>query len=243
MTTDVIRYALVTGGAKRLGSAMATHLAQQGIHIALHYHRSQHDAEKTASRCRECGVECKLFEADLACSATTESMMTQVTAWCGSLDLMICNAAVFESDCIKTMQAETMQHQLQVNFVAPMLCTKYFALQKKPGKIIHVLDQRITQLDRANVSYAVSKKLLAEMVEFSALELAPNITVNGIAPGPLLAPPRTNDGAVREYAGSIPLKKRPQVEQLIMALDYLTKNDAVTGQILYVDGGQHCERG
>ncbi|NCD34598.1 MAG: SDR family oxidoreductase [Spartobacteria bacterium] len=234
-------YALVTGGGQRLGAAFACHLARQGVHTLIHCHRSVQSAEKTAAQCREYGVSSYVLQADLMQSDAVEELMTQAMAVAGRIDILLCNAATFHADRIQTLQANQMLEQWQVNFMAPMLCTKAFARDQRCGKIIYLLDQRITRTDRQHVSYAISKKLLAEMVTLSAIELAPGITVNGIAPGPVWPPARKMHEAVREFAGFIPLEKRPTVAQLLMALDYLMQNDAVTGQILYVDGGQHCE--
>jgi len=131
---------------------------------------------------------------------------------------------------------------LRINFFAPFTLTGEFASQlKQPvrGKIINLLDRRITTDDPTCTSYLFSKKMLADFTRASALRLAPRIAVNGVAPGPVLARPRGDSRACREPAGKIPLGRRPAPEDVASAVVFLLENDSVTGQILFVDGGQH----
>jgi NAD(P)-dependent dehydrogenase (short-subunit alcohol dehydrogenase family) len=120
-----------------------------------------------------------------------------------------------------------------------MRLARAFASRVRKGKIVNLLDRRIASLDAASVPYALTKKALAELTRLAALELAPGITVNGIAPGPVLPPPGKGEKYLRDHAGPVPLKRRITSEDIADAVMFLLKSDSITGQIVFVDGGQH----
>jgi len=123
--------------------------------------------------------------------------------------------------------------------LAPLALTRRFAAQKRPGKIINLLDRRITTHDTGYVPYMLSKKGLEELTKLAALELAPAITVNAIAPGAILPPPDHNRDTAWKPCGTGPLDARPEPTEVAEAMLYLLKADCITGQILFIDGGQH----
>ncbi|MDO9541648.1 MAG: SDR family oxidoreductase, partial [Kiritimatiellia bacterium] len=125
---------------------------------------------------------------------------------------------------------------LEINLMTPILMTRAFANIIGKGKIINILDRRIAGVESGLAAYLLSKKALADFTKIAALELAPDITVNGIAPGPVFIPTKSRE---REKAGKIPLGKRPTIADVAKAVIFLLKNDSITGEIIFVDGGQH----
>jgi len=133
--------------------------------------------------------------------------------------------------------AEAIRAEWEVNLLAPLLLMQAFARRVKRGRIINLLDCRIASHQSDAVPYSLAKKSLADLTRLAALELAPGITVNGVAPGPVLTADTV--GATRESAGPLPLKIRPSVQAVVKAVLFLLESDAITGQIIFVDSGQH----
>ena len=123
--------------------------------------------------------------------------------------------------------------------MAPLDLIRQFADQSKSGVVLNLLDRRIKAHDVNCVPYSLSKVALAELTRLAALELAPQIRVNGVAPGPILPAPETSEEVFNERTGSIPMKRIPAVQDVVNAGFFLLNNPSVTGQIIYVDGGQH----
>ena len=135
-----------------------------------------------------------------------------------------------------------MRH-LQVNAWAPFVLSREFARLAGRGKIINLLDTKIISSDRTHVAYLLSKQMLAALTSMCALEFAPNVTVNGIAPGLILPPPGKDDSYLEQLAQTVPLKRRGSPDDIADAARYLLQSDFVTGQIIYVDGGRHLREG
>ena len=133
--------------------------------------------------------------------------------------------------------AEAIRAEWEVNLLAPLLLMQAFARQVKRGRIINLLDCRIASHQSDAVAYSLAKKSLADLTQMAALALAPGITVNGVAPGPVLTADIT--GATRERAGPLPLKIRPTVRDVVKAVLFLLEADTITGQIIFVDSGRH----
>ncbi|MBM4153081.1 MAG: SDR family oxidoreductase, partial [Kiritimatiellaceae bacterium] len=167
------------------------------------------------------------------------TLMDRAAAQFGSIDILINNAAVFHKTRLADSTHDIVMAELQANLLAPLALIRGFARQTRAGKVINLLDRRITSHDTSCVPYMLSKKGLEELTKLAALDLAPNITVNAVAPGAILPPPQQGDQPTWEYAGTIPLKKRPSLTEITDAVLYLLLSDSLTGQILFVDGGQN----
>jgi len=222
--------ALVTGGAVRIGRAITQVLIAEGAEVIVHFQHS----EKEANRFRP-----KILQADLNDPVQCETLIDQAVEAFGPLDILINNAAVFHQTRLADATQEAIMKELQPNLLAPLALIRGFARQGIPGKIINLLDRRITHHDTTCIPYLLSKKGLEELTQLAALDLAPNITVNAVAPGAVLPPPQHADNPSWEPSGTIPLKKRPTPEDIAEAVLYLLKAKALTGQILFVDGGQN----
>lgn len=231
---------LITGAAKRVGRVLAEHLAAQGASLAIHYHTSGDEARELLHLLTERGTVAYLVQADLCSEGACETLIQEAMRNLGGLDVLVNNAAVFLADDLMTLDSERATHQMKVNVQAPLLLSRHFALNASGGRIINILDQRIAgHGGDKTLSYTLSKKVLAEATRMLALELAPRFTVNAVAPGAVLAPDAGNRTCAREQAGAAPLERSGSPEEVAEAVGYLIRSDSITGQILFVDGGQH----
>ena len=223
--------ALVTGGSRRLGAAICRELAARGAAVAVHYRRSEAEAI-AMNRVLKHGVFS--LRGDLANPQEREWIFREAAEWLGRVDLLVNNAALFGRD------GELDPADLRaVNVEAPLDLAARVAAQPAGGCVIHVLDSRIARPETGPFrAYAATKRELADSVARLAREWAPKTRVNGVAPGPVLAPE-----GVREAAGDLPLGRRPTPEDVARAVAFLAENESVTGQILFVDGGQHLKEG
>jgi len=233
--------ALVTGGATRVGRFFALHLARRGYDIALHYHHSAAAAEETAATIRHQGRECETFAGDFR-TGDVEGLVERVVARFPALALLVNSASTYAPGDIRETTREQLETQFGVNLFAPFLLTRAFARRVDAGDIINIVDNKIAFEQHAYAAYLLAKKSLAELTRMAAIELAPAIRVNAIAPGVILpAAQRSSDYLAWRYAG-IPQARQGEVEELGQALDYLLDNRFVTGQVLFVDGGESVNR-
>jgi len=222
--------ALVTGGAIRIGRAIAEALIAEGAEVIVHFQTSEKEADAFWPN---------IIQADLSDPAQCETLLARVSEQFGTVDILINNAAVFHQTMLADTTHDLVMDELQINLLAPLALIRGFARQTKTGRIINLLDRRITSHDTTCVPYMLSKKGLEELTKLAALDLAPGITVNAIAPGAILPPPKDSDNPAWEYAGTIPLGNRPTPADIADAVVYLLKSDSITGQTLFIDGGQH----
>lgn len=233
--------ALVTGGATRLGYYFARTLAEMGYDIALHYNSSMQAANEAADSIRALGVQCEIFQFDFASREDPSSLMKKVFQSFPSLEVLVNNASAYAATTTEKTDRKLLETQFSVNFFTPYLLTAAFAKmvgEDRGGSVINILDNKIAYQQFHYSAYLLSKKTLAEFTKLAALEFAPRHRINGIAPGVVLpGETRTNDYLEWRKAG-IPLKRLGETSELGKALKYLLDNEFVTGQILFVDGGE-----
>ena len=233
--------AVVTGGAVRIGRAICESLASAGCNIVVHYNKSSTDAHKLVSELKKQDVKAWAVKGDLSdvnnCSVILDDAIHQA----GNIDILVNNAAVFHKDTISGTTPLKLENEIAVNFMAPAELSRCFAgrFKGRQWRIVNLLDRRITSSGSDCVPYVISKKMLAEFTKTAALEFAPAITVNGVAPGAVLAPPGKGKAYIKDLAGNIPTGKRVTVYDIAQAILFLLESDAITGQIIYVDGGQN----
>ena len=230
--------ALVTGGARRIGRAVCLALAGMGYDIALHCNRSGVEAEKTADQVRSLGAKCEIFHADLSRREETLALAGQVKKAFPRLSVLVNNASIFRRGPIRETTDSFLDEHLEVNFIAPFLLTRDFAACTEKGMVINLLDTRIAAAGSVYAAYSLSKKLLAEFTRMAALEFAPSIRVNGVAPGLILEPEGEGPEYLERLARKTPLGRPGSVEAVTGAVRWLVENDFVTGQVLFVDGGE-----
>ena len=223
--------ALVTGGSRRLGAAICRELAARGAAVVVHYRHSEAEAI-ALNRVLKHGVFS--VRSDLANPEERDWTFREAAEWMGRVDILVNNAALFARD------GEIEPAVLHaVNVDAPLDLARRVAAQAGGGCVIHMLDARIARPEAGPFrQYAATKRELADSVARLAREWAPKTRVNGVAPGPVLVPE-----GVHEVASEIPLGQRPTPEEVARAVAFLAESDAVTGQVLFVDGGQHLAPG
>jgi len=234
------RTALITGSAKRIGREMALHLAKQSWNLALHYNSSQKEAESLRDYLKALypQQEFTVFACQLADESDLESLMSRVFKLCGSVDLLINNASVFDPGSIVKTDLSLFNHQMDVNLKAPFILMRDYARICKKGLIVNFLDTRITKFTSTYAAYSLSKVALAHLTQMGAWEFGPDIRVNGIAPGPSLPPLNGEANYLEDKASKTPMKSPGGIQPILKSLDYILDNHFLTGQILYCDGGE-----
>lgn len=233
--------ALITGAAKRVGKAMALHLATLGWNVAIHYNSSDELAIKLLREITNKfpGQQFGIFKADLNLSGEVEWLIPNVIRKMGNIDLLINNASVFEASRLKKTTTEFLDQQMNVNFRAPFILMRDFATHFKSGVIINFTDTRIVNNQSNFAAYSISKKALWELTKMAALEFGPDVRVNAIAPGLTLPPEEKGDDYLMKLAEKIAMKRPGGLEPVLKSLDFILNNDYLTGQLLFCDGGEN----
>ena len=230
---------LVTGGAVRLGRSICEAFADEGAHVAVHFRTSAVEAKALAAKLKRRGVKVDVFQAALDSGKACDQLILDVKRRMGRVDVLVNNAAVFNKDRLESCTEDKLLTEFWPNLFAPVLLTRAFARQAHAGSVINILDRRIRSHDAERIPYLLSKKALEEFTALAAIDLAPRIRVNGIAPGPILPPPGLTEAYLKEKGGAILTEKRPTPEDVAAAAVFLAKSATVTGQILFVDSGQN----
>ncbi|TFG66401.1 MAG: SDR family oxidoreductase [Gemmatimonadales bacterium] len=236
--------ALVTGGAVRVGRAIAVALADAGYDLMLHYHSSAVQAEEAAERVRSKGARVQTVQADLSDPAQIGLTFDAMDEAFGGLDLLVNNAAIFPRvDPLKATYTDW-DTVFALNARAPFLCAQEAArrMGTRGGAIVNIVDTGATEAWPNYVPYVASKAALASVTKGLAAAYAPHIRVNGVAPGAVLLPEDDSDEGAREAASrSTVLGRMGAAEDVAAAVVYLARATYVTGEILRVDGGQHLK--
>ena len=231
-------FALITGAAARIGKAYALKLADLGYNIFLHYNSSEKQARETQQLINERGQKCYLKKADFRDDSAIQGLIADCAKQ-GSLEILINNASYFMESSIKTEGHELYDLMHQINFKAPYILTKEFAKHCGHGHVINLLDTKIAKNYTQHFDYLLTKKTLESFTNIAATQLGPDIRINGIAPGLVLPPEGKSDNYLKKKAHEIPLQHTGSLEQLEKALEFLVQNEFLTGQVIYVDGGEH----
>jgi NAD(P)-dependent dehydrogenase (short-subunit alcohol dehydrogenase family) len=237
-----VNWALVTGAGKRLGRAVALHLAEHGWGVAIHYRRSGTDAEAVAEAARKFGGPAVILSADLSDQAARKGLIGAARAAAGApLSALVNCAASFEHDVIDTLAPETFARQMALNALTPALLAREFAhalSEGERGSVVNFLDFKLANPYPDHFSYTLSKYALAGATELLARALAPAVRVNAVAPGYVLAAPGQSEADYQRLHDDTPLKYGPTPEDVAGAVRFLIESPAVTGQTIYVDAGR-----
>lgn len=236
------RAALVTGGARRIGRAIALALAADGWAVALHYRHSRAAAEEVLAAIAAAGGRAVALAADLADEGAVRRLVPQAAAALGPLGCLVNNAASFENDTVATASRESWDAHLSTNLRAPFVLIQDFAAQlpaAAEGAVVNLLDERVWNLTPYFVSYTVSKTGLWTLTRTMALALAPRIRVNGIGPGPTLPSARQTAEQFARQCAALPLQRGTTPEEIADAVRFFLAARSVTGQMIALDGGQH----
>jgi NAD(P)-dependent dehydrogenase (short-subunit alcohol dehydrogenase family) len=235
---------LVTGAAKRLGRAIALHLAGAGWNVAIHYHGSADEAEEVAAAARALGVKAATLKANLSREEESAQLIARAAKELGPLTALINSASLFENDDWQSATRESWDAHMETNLRAPFLLSQTFARQVTDSKIsggaiVNIVDQRVLKPTPQFISYSLSKAGLYWLTTTLAQALGPDIRVNAVGPGPTLRNARQSEADFARQRDATILKRGAEPEDVARAVLYLLEAGAVTGQMLAVDGGQH----
>lgn len=236
--------ALITGASKRIGKAIAKHLAEKGWNIAIHFNSSEKPAEILVNELTAKFPKQKFqaFKANLSNIQEVFKLIPKALEEFGEIDLLVNNASVFDSGYLKATSLELYDDQMNVNLKAPFFLMRDFAVICKRGNIINFVDTRVTS-NRSNfTAYSLSKKGLWSLTQMAALEFAPAIRVNAIAPGVTLAPEDKDENYLLNLAQNIPMKKPGGIDPILRSVDFVLENNHLTGQLIFADGGENLGR-
>jgi NAD(P)-dependent dehydrogenase (short-subunit alcohol dehydrogenase family) len=231
---------LITGAAKRLGRAIALDLAGAGWDVAIHYHGSAAEADGTAAEARALGVKALTLKADLSRETETQGLIGRAAKELGPLTALVNSASLFENDDWRSASRQSWDAHMETNLRAPFVLSQNFARQV-PGKgaIVNIIDQRVLKPTPQFVSYSLSKAGLYWLTTTLAQALGPAIRVNAVGPGPTMRNARQSEEDFARQRDATILKRGAEPDDVAKAVHYLLEADAITGQMLAVDGGQH----
>jgi pteridine reductase len=224
------KVAFITGGSKRLGRILSETLADMGYQLAVHYNTSY---EKGLPE------DTYYVKGDFTDPEQAQTCFKKVIDHCGHIDLLINSSAIFESSPLADANVTHTLNHININLTVPIILSQLFEKHCKYGQIINITDAKHSYVNK--VVYETSKAALTTFTEKSALECAPNIRINAIAPGWILNPDDASKSHIQALESLVPLQRQAKKEELQTTLKFLIENDYITGQTIYVDGGLHCK--
>ena len=231
---------IITGGATRIGAAIARSLSGINKDIVIHYNKSKSKAENLKKELIKTGSKVYLVKGDLGKEKDLNKIVKFAKSKLKYFDCLINNASIFENDKLENFNGKSWGNHLNTNLRAPALLTKAFSknVRGKDNNIVNIIDQRVFKLTPFFFSYTISKTGLYTLTKTSAMSLSPNIRVNGIAPGPTIKNKRQSEKHFKKQYLATPLKKQVDVKEICNAVDFFIKNGSITGQVLAIDSGQ-----
>lgn len=243
------RVGLVTGGAVRLGKAIALGLARAGAEVAITYSSSADAAEETVSEIRALGQRALAVQADFSGDFRSDALVTKVVGELGRLDVLVNSAAIFEPGNWDDTTEDSWDRHFAINLKAPFFLSQAFGryikgpeAEGETGRhahIVNIADWRAVRPGTDHVAYTLAKSGLVTMTQSLALALAPEIQVNAVAPGIILPPPGAGAAFIERKAALIPARRVGSPAEVVKAVLYLLDSDFVTGDMIYVTGGEH----
>ena len=232
---------IITGAATRMGAAIAKKVSGPNVEIVIHYNKSKVSAEKLQKELKKNKTKVWLIKGDLSKENDLKKIIKFAKSKLKYFDCLINNASLFENDNLKNFTSKSWNNHLDINLKAPAYLTKEFAknIKGKNNNIINIIDQRVFKLTPYFTSYTLSKTGLYTLTKTSAMSFAPNIRVNGIAPGPTIKNKRQSDKHFKKQYLATPLKQQVDVIEICNAVDFFIKNSSITGQVLAIDSGQN----
>ena len=235
------RKIIITGGATRIGAAIAEKLSGPNVEITIHFNKSKSKAENLKKKLQKFGTTVYLVKGDLSKEKEIYNVIKYSKSKMNFFDCLINNASLFENDKLENFTSKSWENHISTNLKAPALLSKEFSknVRGKNNNIINIIDQRIFKLTPYFFSYTLSKTGLYTLTKTSAMSLSPNIRVNGIAPGPTIKNKRQSEKHFKSQYLATPLKQQVNVKEICNAVDFFIKNSSITGQVLAVDSGQN----
>ena len=234
------RKIIITGGATRIGAAIAQRLSGPNKEIVIHFNKSRSKAEILRKKLVKLGAKIYLVKADLSKEKDVYKIIKFSKLKMKYFDCLINNASIFENDKLLNFNSKSWEKHITINLKAPAILCKEFGknIRGKNSNIVNIIDQRVFKLTPHFFSYTISKTGLYSLTKTSAMSLAPNVRVNGIAPGPTIKNKRQSDKHFKNQYLATPLKHQVDVKEICNAVDFFIKNSSITGQVLAIDSGQ-----
>jgi pteridine reductase len=235
------RTALVTGGAKRIGRHIALACGREGMNVVVHYRHSKQDAHRLVNELRAKKISAWAVGGALDVPEKCGEIIRSASTLCGnSLWLLVNNAAIFPEQPLAKVTYGDLAANVRLNAWAPLCLSREFAKTAgRGGSIVNLLDARIAGHDKRHVAYILSKHMLSAITKLCALEFAPRIRVNAVAPGLILPPPGKTAAYVNRLKNTVPLRMHGRPEDIAASVVFLAKSPFITGETIFVDGGKH----
>ena len=235
------RKIIITGGATRIGAAIAKKLSGPNREILIHYNKSKTKAEILKRQLEKNNTKVYLVKGDLSKEKDINKILKFAKSKLKYFDCLINNASLFENDKLDNFTQNSWDNHINTNLKAPALLSKGFSKNIKKGNnnIINIIDQRVFKLTPYFFSYTLSKTGLYTLTKTSAMSLSPNVRVNGIAPGPTIKNIRQSEKHFKKQYLATPLKRQVDINEICNAVDFFIKNRSITGQVLAIDSGQN----
>ena len=233
---------IITGGATRIGAAIAEDLANGKNQITIHYNKSKKKAKQLRNILERKGSKIFLIKADLNKISELNKIINFANVKMKGVNCLINNASLFENDSVKNFSIKRWNKHLNINLRAPVILIKQFSKlvpKNIKANIINIIDQTVFKLTPFFLSYTLSKTGLYTLTKTSAMSLAPNIRVNGIAPGPTVKNKRQSLKHFKKQYLSTLLKKSVDTKEICSAIKFLITNKSITGQVIAIDSGQN----
>ena len=234
--------ALVTGGARRIGAAIAEDLAENGFAVAIHCNRSTAEAHALAARINGRGGNAIVLSADLTEMSQAERVVDKAAAALGPVRLLVNNASIFREDTPAEPDFALWDRHFAVHVKAPALLTARLAAQLPDGAdglVVNMIDQRVWKLTPGYFSYTLSKSALWTATRTLAQAFAPRVRVNAVGPGPAVASERQSPADFQAQLDGLIMQRGPELGEFGATIRYLWEARSVTGQMIALDGGQH----
>ncbi len=245
MQVDLMdRVALVTGSAHRVGKGIALELAKQGVHILVHYNRTDEaTVRSTLHEIKSHGVDAFSIQADISKPNGVRQVFDTVQAHFNQLDILVNSASTFTQNTFMEVTLDDWQLSMDVNLTAPFLCTQAavpLMRENGGGTVINICDYGSVRPWPKRVDHGISKAGLMMLTQVSALSLGEyNIRVNAVLPGPVLKAPETSDERWEKHGQRLPLGRTGATDDVARAVVYLAQEDFLTGTVIEVNGGEH----
>lgn len=243
--------ALVTGAAHRVGKAIALELAREGVSIIVHYNSAEPaTVRETLHEIKSFGVDALPIQADLSTKQGVDALFVTARDYFDRLDILVNSASVFPAGDLLDVTLEEWQRTLRVNLTVPFLCTQAavkWMRESEPygGAIVNILDKGAESPWPERPHHGISKAGLGMLTQTSAVSLAPDIRVNAVLPGPVMAPPGMADARWQHIGESTTLLRRTgHASDVARAVVFLCSESFITGATIHVNGGEHlrCDR-
>ena len=234
------RKIIITGGATRIGAAIAKKLSGNKVEIVIHFNKSRTKAIALKKELEKNGTKIHLVKGNLNKEEDIKKIIKSSKKYLKYFDCLINNASMFENDKLENFSSESWNKHLNINLKAPAILTREFAknVKGKNNNVINIIDQRVFKLTPFFFSYTLSKTGLYTLTKTSAMSLAPKIRVNGIAPGPTIKNKRQSKIHFKKQFLATPLKQQVNVNEIANAVDFFIKTSSITGQVISIDSGQ-----